>query len=143
MPMPLVVKFMNSICQVGPNLSGSRTRALNLWPRVWLLDVCRALADELPPTPDQQEQRREHGRCRADVDDHVGDGFERGNHAPHAQVEHDGAQDHERHGELVQDAFEVQPAPDDERDHDGDQCQHDMQVTDDRVFHGGLFRAGG
>ena len=69
----------------------------------------------------------------------MGDRFERGDHAPHAQVEHDGAQDHQRHGDLVQDAFEVQPAADDEGDHDGDQRQHDVQVTDDRVFHDGLF----
>ncbi|MBI5839926.1 MAG: hypothetical protein HZB19_07465 [Chloroflexi bacterium] len=106
MPIPLVVKFMKSICHVGPNLSGSRKSAPIFWPK---------------------------------VDDHVRDGFKWSDHTPHAEVEYDGSQNHERHGDLVQDAFEVQPAANDEGDHDGDQCQHDVQVTDDRIFQRGLF----
>ena len=139
MPMPLVVKFMKSICQVGPNLSGSRSRALIFCPKEGFWNAGGAFADQFAPAPDEQQQRCQHGGRCADVDDHVGDGFERRDHAPHAQVEHDGAQDHQRHGDLVQDALEVQPAADDERDHDGDQRQHDVQVADDRILHGGLF----
>jgi len=40
----------------------------------------------------------------------------------------------------VQNAFEVHPAADDERAHDGDEGQHDMQVTDDGKVQRGFMR---
>jgi len=40
----------------------------------------------------------------------------------------------------MQNSFEVKPATNDEGQHNCDQSQHDVQVTDDRILHGGFFR---
>lgn len=58
---------------------------------------------------------------------------------PQPQIKRSRAQDHQRHRDLVEDALEIQPAPHDQRDHDRDERQHNVEVADDRVFHRGFF----
>src|SRR5665647_764551 len=43
----------------------------DLLPEVRLFDIGRALADEFIETPYHQQERRKHGRRRADVYDHA------------------------------------------------------------------------
>ena len=49
------------------------------------------------------------------------------------------ADDHQRHGDLVQATLEVEPAAQDQRQGDGDQRQHNVEMADDRQLQRRLY----
>ncbi len=87
----------------------------------------------VPNAGDGHQKRAQKHQTAASVDDSVRDLLPQ-DHAPAAARHNDGPQNRQWHRYLVQPPFQVELAHDEQKDHDVDQSQHNVQVRDDGQF---------